>query len=125
VSFPYAVNSPSIAGQNSAAALSSTVYALPLGGVSGIVAAKEHVPEGSGVAERIHGYYLAQVVDIDQPATGGASRGESFRELAAQIQDAIQTDWSDRARRLAEIKLNENLFDEGSVRTILEALDKS
>jgi peptidyl-prolyl cis-trans isomerase D len=125
LSFPYAVNSPSIAGQNSAAALSSTVYALPLGGVSGIVAAKEHVPEGSGVAERNHGYYLAQVVDIDQPATGGASRGESFRELAAQIQDAIQTDWSDRARRLAEIKLNENLFDEGSVRTILEALDKS
>jgi parvulin-like peptidyl-prolyl isomerase len=115
----FGVNSPAIAGQNSAAPITSTVFQMSVGQVSKPVPAIEVVPEGDTAAQRVHGYYIAQLVGVSAPPTGGASRGEVFRTLATRLQDAVQTDWAERAREKAEIEPNQDAFAE----EIIEMLD--
>ena len=122
---PYRVHIPALPGKNSGAPLAGTVYELPLGGVSQVVPFVELAPEGNIAAERVHGYCIAQLIDVKKPATGGPSRGEVFRVLSSQVQDSVQADWSERSRIGSEIAPNKHLFSEELIQELTAGRGKS
>lgn len=126
VSVPLGTQVPTIPGQNSGGVIARSVYALPLGGITEIAPAVETVPEGDKVADRIHGYYIAQLVGIEDRKTLAPSRGQVFLSLAQRLRDAAQADWSERARKAAEIEFpSADLFSEDIVRRMTEEEDPS
>ena len=124
-SLSYGINVQGLPGSNSGASLSDTVFRLRLGGVSQVVPLVEVVIEGTTVGERIHGYRICQLVDVEPPPSGGSSRGEVFRALTSRLQDAVQGDWSERARLQSKIKLNEGFFSPEIVKELTRKGDKT
>jgi parvulin-like peptidyl-prolyl isomerase len=116
---------PSLPGQNSGGSITSTAYSLPLGGLSKVVKVSEPVREGETLAERVYGYAILQVVDIKATATGAASRGQAFRALASTLQEAVHEDWSDRGRKRAKVKANEDFVSKEAIEELTKESNKT
>ncbi len=115
---------PSIPGANSGGSITTTAFNLPLGGLSKVVPVVEPTREGETLVERIHGYAILQVVDIKAAPTGAASRGQAFRALASTLQDAVQTDWSDRGRKRAKVEANSNFVPQEAIEELTKESNK-
>jgi hypothetical protein len=118
-------NIPNLPSQSAGTSVSLTAYNLPLGGVSKIIPVSEAVREGIKLVDRLYGYAILQVVDIDPAQSGAASRGQAFRALSSAMQDAIQTDWSDRGRKQAQIKANPEFVSQEAISELTKESNKS
>ncbi len=116
---------PSLPGQSSGASVTATAFNLPLGGLSKVVPVADPVREGETLAERIYGYAILQVVDIKATPTGAASRGQAFRALVSTLQDAVQTDWSDRGRKSANVEPNPDFVSPEAVEELTKERNKT